>query len=126
MNWCTFRGGDQDSVVPTHHSCSALHGKDFQFMLGACSSPLTEHLSVVTLKRLHSRDSQRKSHSLLPHAAHSERMNLLSPSSLDTGLLPFLLGPNEKEVIFPFLAKWEIQATYRESALALCSGITGV
>ena len=57
---------------------------------------------------------------------YSKRMNLLSPSSLDTGLLPFLLGPSEKEVIFPFLAKWEIQATYRENALALCSGITGV
>lgn len=113
-------------MVPTYHSCSALHGEDFQFMLGACSSPLMEHLSVVTLKWLYSRDSMRKSHSPLPRVAHSERMNLLSPSSLDTGLLPFLLRPSEKEVIFPFLAKWEIQATYRENALALCSGITGV
>ena len=65
----TFRGGDQDSVILTHHSCSALHGEDFQFMLGACSFPLTEHLSAVPLKWLHSRDSRRKSHSPLPRVA---------------------------------------------------------
>ena len=81
---------------------------------------LCGHVEMAAQQRL------AESHTPLPRAAHSERMNLLSPSSLDTGLLPFLLGPNEKEVIFPFLAKWEIQATYRENALALCSGITGV
>ena len=72
--------------------------------------------SVVMLKWLHSGDSQ-KSHSPLPGVGHNLKDEPNQPQrSRHWPPSPFLLGPNEKEIliIVPFLARQEVQATCKE------------
>lgn len=75
-----------------------------------------QQLSVVMLKWLHSGDSQ-KSHSPLPGVDHKLKDEPNQPQrSRHRPPSRFLLGPNEKKilVIVPFLARQEVQATYKE------------